>query len=406
VSEAGLPAARAPRQILHIDMDAFYASVEQHDDPSIAGKPVLVGARSPRAVVTTASYEARPFGVHSAMPMAQAVRLCPQAIVVPPRMERYAEVSETVFEILKTFTPLVEGLSLDEAFLDVTASGSLFGDGATIARKIKDAIFAETGLRASAGVAPCKFVAKIASDIHKPDALVVVRAEEAAAFLAPLPIERMWGVGAKTAPKLRSLGFRTLGDLATAEPRRVAELLGAWGTEAWALASGVDPRPVEPDRLAKSIGAEETFERDLRDREGLCRHLLEQSGRVARRLCREELGGTVVAVKVKFSDFSLVTRRMTLREPVADTDGIYAAARLLLDRIELVRGVRLTGVSVGGLAPVSPRPALFADDTEARRRKLEQVSLRIADRFGDAGVVRATLLGPGSRGDKVPRREG
>jgi len=180
------------RQILHVDMDAFYASVEQHDNPALRGKPVVVGGPSRRGVVTAASYEARPFGVHSAMPMAAALRLCPQAIVVPGRMDRYVEVSEMVFGVLRTFTPLVEGLSLDEAFLDVTASQSLFGDGETIAGKIKAAIFERTGLRASAGVAPCKFVAKIASDLKKPDGLVVVREGEVRAFLAPLPIERMW----------------------------------------------------------------------------------------------------------------------------------------------------------------------------------------------------------------------
>src|SRR5882757_4611062 len=180
------------RQILHVDMDAFYASVEQHDDPRLRGKPVLVGARSARGVVAAASYEARPFGVRSAMPMAWALRNCPDAIVVPPRMERYAEVSGVVFGVLERFTPMVEGLSLDEAFLDVTASQSLFGDGATIAAKIKKAIFETTGLRASAGVAPCKFVAKIASDLEKPDGLVVVAPDGVRDFLAPLPIERMW----------------------------------------------------------------------------------------------------------------------------------------------------------------------------------------------------------------------
>jgi DNA polymerase-4 len=388
--------ARPDRQILHIDMDAFYASVEQLDDPSLRGHPVLVGARSPRGVVAAASYEARPFGVHSAMPMAQATRLCPHAVVVPPRMARYAEASEAVFEILHRFTPLVEGLSLDEAFLDVTASGSLFGDGFAIARKIKDTILEETGLKASAGVAPCKFVAKIASDIEKPDALVVVPPRDVVAFLTPLPVERMWGVGAKTAPKLRSMGFETLGDLATADPRRLELLLGAWGKQAQALARGIDSRAVEPNRLAKSIGAEATFEHDVRDRAELRRHLLEQAGRVARRLCREELSGRVVVLKVKFSDFSLKTRRVTLSEPVADTDGVYAAACTLLDGVELVRPVRLTGVAVGDLTPLSPHPTLFADALRDRRQKLEQVSLRIADRFGDAGIVRATLLEPES----------
>jgi DNA polymerase-4 len=235
------------RKIIHIDMDAFYASVEQNDDPKLRGKPVIVGGPSRRGVVTAASYEARPFGVHSAMPMAEAQRLCPQAIVVPPRMARYAEVSGIVFEIFGRFTPLVEGLSLDEAFLDVTHSQSLFGDGATIARRIKDAVRRETGLVASAGVASSKFVAKVASDLRKPDALVVVPDGEEAAFLAPLVIERMWGVGKKTAPRLHAEGLRLIGDLARADPMRLEQLLGSWGREVHRLARGEDDRDVVPD---------------------------------------------------------------------------------------------------------------------------------------------------------------
>jgi len=333
------------RQILHVDMDAFYASVEQRDDPSLRGKPVLVGGRSGRGVVTAASYEARPFGVHSAMPMAHALRRCPQAIVVPPHMERYAEVSATVFEVLRTFTPLVEGLSLDEAFLDVTASQSLFGDGPTIAAKIKAAIHDKTELRASAGVAPTKFVAKIASDLEKPDGLVVVPAERVREFLAPLPIERMWGIGKKTAPKLHEAGLHTLGDLARADARALSTMLGTWGLEAQALARGIDPRNVEPNRAAKSVGAEETFERDLSDRASLERHLLEQAARVAHRLCREELLGRVIVVKVKYSDFSIQSRRMTLHEAVGDTDSIDSRSGSPTDRRG--RSPRLSELSDG-----------------------------------------------------------
>jgi DNA polymerase-4 len=380
------------RQILHIDMDAFYASVEQLDDPSLRGKPVLVGGHERRGVVMAASYEARPFGVHSAMPMAAALRHCPRAMVVMPRMARYAEVSHLVFEVLRTFTPLVEGLSLDEAFLDVTASQSLFGDGVTIARKIKEGIFARTGLRASAGVAPCKFVAKIASDIDKPDGLFVVRAPEVVDFLAALPIERMWGIGAKTAPKIHAAGLHTLGDLARADARRLEEVLGAWGLEAQALARGIDPRNVVPDRPAKSIGAEDTFERDISGREGLERHLLGQASRVARRLCREQLLGRVVVVKVKYSDFSIQSRRTTVVEPVGDTDSIFATVRGLLDRFDLSRPIRLTGVSVADLRAETTTATLFGEPEGARRRRLEHVSLEIADRFGARGIRRAALV--------------
>ncbi|HKQ68268.1 MAG TPA: DNA polymerase IV, partial [Polyangiaceae bacterium] len=343
------------RQILHVDMDAFYASVEQHDNPLLRGRPVVVGARSARGVVTAASYEARPFGVRSAMSMAQAMRLCPHAEVVPPRMERYAEVSEIVFGVLRNYTPLVEGLSLDEAFLDVTKSQALFGDGEAIARQIKADVFARTGLRASAGVAPCKFVAKIASDLQKPDGLVVVRASEVTAFLGPLPIERMWGIGQKSAPKLHAMGLHTLADIAEADARHLEDALGTWGIEAQALARGIDPRNVFPDRPAKSIGAEETFERDLVGPEPLLRHLLAQTGRVARRLCREHLLARVVVVKLKFSDFTIQSRRVTVREPVGDTDSIFAVARTLLDRFDLEKPVRLTGVSVSDLCTESSR---------------------------------------------------
>jgi DNA polymerase-4 len=324
--------------------------------------------------------------------MAAALRRCPEARVVMPRMARYAEVSELVFGVLRTFTPLVEGLSLDEAFLDVTASQSLFGDGATIARKIKDAIFRETGLCASAGVAPCKFVAKIASDEGKPDGLVVVRPAEVKDFLAVLPIERMWGIGVKTAPKIHAAGFHTLGDLANADARRLDHVLGAWGIEAQALARGIDPRNVMPDRPAQSIGAEETFDHDIRGREGLERHLLGQTARVARRLCLEHLLGHVVVVKVKYADFSIQSRRTTLVEPVGDTDSIFAVVRQLLGRFDLSRSIRLTGVSIADLRAESTAATLFGEPEGARRRRLEQVSAEIAERFGAKGIRRAALL--------------
>lgn len=374
-------------------MDAFYASVEQRDDPSLRGKPVLVGGRSRRGVVAAASYEARKFGARSAMPMTQALRLCPDAIVVPPNMAKYAKVSAQVFEIFRRFTPLVEGLSLDEAFLDVTESRSLFGDGEEVARKIKAAILAETGLTASAGVAPCKFVAKIASDMRKPDGLFVVRPEEVRSFLAPLPIEAMWGVWKKTAPKLRAAGFRTLGDLAHADTRRLEELLGPFGPAAKALAQGIDAREVVPDRDPHSIGAEETFEHDLLDLESIERALLAQASRVALRLSEAGQVGHIVVVKIKYADFSLKTRRVSLPAPVADTQSIYGAARGLLRRFSsLDQGVRLVGVAVAGLADASATRSLFPDEKEMRARKLEEVRKEIAHRFGKKGLTLAALL--------------
>jgi len=374
-------------------MDAFYASVEELDDPSLRGRPLIVGGAMRRGVVLAASYAARPFGARSAMPMAQALRLCPQAVVVPPRHGRYAEVSALVFDVFRRFTPLVEGLSLDEAFLDVTASQSLFGDGAAIAARIKATIRSEIGLTASAGVAESKFVAKIASDLQKPDGLVVVPRGGAEEFLAPLPIERMWGVGPKTAPRMRELGITTLGELARAEPATLERLLGTWGAEVQRLARGKDPREVEPDREAKSIGAEETYDEDLRDVPAIERTLLAHSQRVAQRLLHAGLAGRVVAVKLKYIDFTVRTRQATLPEPVADTGSIFEAARALLQRFRIAP-VRLTGVSVSDFVARDAPTTLFPDAAAAKRRVLERVMADVAGRFEGDGprLTRAGLL--------------
>jgi DNA polymerase-4 len=376
-------------------MDAFYASVEQRDDPTLHGKPVIVGGRSRRGVVLAASYEVRPLGVCSAMPMVEALRRAPNAIVVSPRHDRYAQASGEALAIFRRFTPLVEPLSLDEAFLDVTASRTLFGDGKTIASTIKADVRREMGLTVSAGVAPCKFVAKVASDIGKPDGLVVVAAAEVAAFLAPLPVERMWGIGPKTAPKMRALGYETIGDLARAGEGRLERLLGAWGAEVARLARGSDDRDVVANALARSIGAEETYEEDLVGTEAIARTLLDHAARVARRLVRAGLAARTVAVKIKYADFTLRTRRATLPEPVQDTDAIHRAAVELLARVPLDhRRVRLTGVSVGGIVRGQPEATLFPDAQADKRRTLEEVTARIAERFGDEGaVMRASLIG-------------
>jgi DNA polymerase-4 len=376
-------------------MDAFYASVEQRDDPGLRGKPVIVGGSSRRGVVLAASYEVRPFGVRSAMPMAEALRLAPHAIVVAPHRDRYEEASAQVLSVFHRYTPLVEPLSLDEAFLDVTSSGSLFGDGRAIASAIKQDVRRELGLTASAGVAPCKFVAKVASDLRKPDGLVVVESEEVAAFLAPLPVERMWGVGAKTAPRMRALGYQTLGDLARADDGALRRAIGSWGTEVARLARGLDSRDVVPDGLARSIGAEQTYEHDLVGAEAVAQTLLEHAARVARRLVRCNLCARNVAVKIKYSDFTLRTRRTTLSEPVQATDAIHDAAVSLLSRVPFEnRRVRLTGVSVSGLAPYAADRTLFPDVQTDKRRCLEEVAIRIADRFDNEwALTRASLLG-------------
>ena len=383
---------RDVRQILHVDMDAFYASVEQRDDPSLRGKPVIVGGKSRRGVVSAASYEVRRFGVHSAMPMAEALRLCPKAVVVEPHMSRYAEVSAQVFGIFRRYTPLVQGLSLDEAFLDVTASRSLFGDGRVIARRIKDEIRGELGLTASAGVARSKFVAKIASDLEKPDGLVVVP-EDVAAFLAPMPIERMWGIGAKTAPRLRALGYATLGDLARARTNELERALGTWGTQVARLARGEDDREVDPSGQAKTIGAEQTYERDLTARDDIERTLLVHAERIAQRLVEEGLSARIVVVKLKYADFTLRTRRTTLAEPVMDATSIHEAARRLLSEFPPRRdGVRLTGVSAAGLTEGPPPRLLIGGEAAEKRRKVEELVAKVKGKFGVEGMTRATLL--------------
>ena len=389
-------------------MDAFYASVEQRDDPSLRGKPVIVGGRSHRGVVLAASYEVRPFGVRSAMPMAQALRLAPQAIVVPPHPARYADASAAVFEIFRRFSPLVEPLSLDEAFLDVTASQSLFGDGASIARSIKDQVRTELALTASAGVAPCKFVAKVASDLGKPDGLLVVPPGGVAEFLAPLPVERMWGVGPKTAPRLRALGYLTLGDLARAGEGPLESILGSWGAHVARLARGDDERDVDPSGAARSIGAEVTHEEDLVGADAIRPKLLEHAERVARRLVRAGVSARTVTVKIKYADFTLRTRSATLPSPASDTDTLYRAAVDCLTRVPLEgRRVRLTGVSVSRLLEGGPAPALFPDAVADKRRAVEELTARIADKFGNEhAVTRATLIDARELNRKAARREG
>ena len=378
-------------------MDAFYASVEQRDNPELRGKPVLVGGRSRRSVVAAASYEARVFGARSAMPMGEALRRCPDAIVVSPRMGRYAEASDGAFAVFRRYTPLVEPLSLDEAFLDVTASTSLFGGGEAIARAIKSEIREALELTASAGVAPCKFVAKVASDLRKPDGLVVVAPGEERDFLAPLPVERMWGIGPKTAPKVRALGYATLGDLARADEDALERAFGRWGVQMARLARGDDDRDVVPDRLAKSIGAEQTYEEDLVGPDAVAASLLEHASRVARRLLRADVSAHTVTVKVKYADFTLVSRQLTLPEAVQDTDALHRAALAALARIPLEgKRVRLTGVSAGGIEEGPPQPTLFGDPRAAQRRALEGVAAKLADRFGDERVLtRGSLLGKG-----------
>jgi DNA polymerase IV len=398
------------RTILHVDLDAFYATVEQRDDPTLRGRPVIVGWPSKRGVVCAASYEARPFGVRSAMPMARAMQLCPQAAFIAPRMGHYSSVSAEFFKILHDYSPLVEGLSLDEAFLDATGEERLFGDGPAIGRTIKGRVRAELGLVASVGVAPVKFVAKIASDLGKPDGLLVVPDGGVIEFLHPLPVSRLWGVGETTERHLAELSLRTIGDVARVGERVIAGRLGReTSRHLAALARGEDPRDVVPERAPVSVGHEDTFDGDLRDREALVDHLLDQADRTCARLRDLGLRARVVTIKVKYANHDLVTRRITL--PRSTTDGrlVGRTARELLAHVPDVetRGVRLTGVSLSGLAARDGGGQLalpVAEEREAARgEQLGDALDKIAGKFGDRAIRRAVHLHEGPREVVWPR---
>jgi DNA polymerase-4 len=338
------------RRIIHLDMDAFYASVEQRDRPELRGRPVVVGGSSRRAVVAAASYEARTFGIRSAMPMFRARHLCPDLVVVDLRMDHYRAVSQQIRAILAAHTALIEPLALDEFYLDVSETMATIAAAGVLAGRLKDEIRAATGLTASAGVAPSKFVAKIASDLRKPDGLVIVEPEAVAAFLAPLPVSRMWGVGKVTERRLSEMGLATLADLAAADPARLGELLGKHGPRMVEFARGADERAVLASREPKSVSNETTFEEDTSDLVLLGEHVTRLAQRVCERLRRRGLAGRTVVLKLTYRNFEHATRRTTLAQPTSDPEVIAAQARALLDRSAAAsRLVRLVGVGVSGL---------------------------------------------------------
>ena len=394
--------------ILHVDMDAFYASVEERARPALVGKPVIVGGTPEgRGVVAAANYVARKFGVHSAMPAATAHRLCPHGVFLRPRMDHYAEVSDQIRAIFEKYTPLVEPLSLDEAFLDVTGSESLFGSAVRIGRAIKQEIGERLRLIASVGVAPNKFLAKIASDLEKPDGLVVLPIEEGPARLHPLPVERLWGVGPRTAEHLHAASVRTIGDLLKVPRPRLERCVGASAAgHLLSLARGEDDRPVETGREAKSISEERTYGADLTDPDDIDRALLERADGVARELRRCGLVGRTVQIKVRTGDFTTWTRARTLPEPTDLPEAIVAAARdLFREKIRLRgKGVRLLGVGISALEPEGHLPAkLFPDPAEERARRLAKAADAVRDRFGEEAVKRARLLRrPRGKKDKAP----
>ena len=391
------------RAILHVDMDAFYASVEVLDDPSLAGKPLIVGGMV-RGVVAAASYEVRKYGVHSAMPIREALRRCPHAVCVKPRMARYSAISRQVFGIFNEFTPEIEGLSLDEAFLDVTGSQRLLGSPMDIAQRIKRTIRERTGLTASVGVAENKLLAKIASDLNKPDGLCRIGADNLRSVLDPLPIGRLFGIGPKTLPKVQAQGIHTFGDMRTAPDAVLWRLFGKEAATLRARASGLDDRPVVPDRDEKSISSEETFDTDIRSDSQLQAHLTQLADKTAARLRAAQLLAGVVVVKVRRADFSTYTRRQSIEPPTADTAAVLAVAGRLLEswRAEYPDWpVRLLGVGVSGLAPAL-QGELFGGETVKNSRQDAAID-EIRKRFGNRGIVRGGLL-PAPGTDAKARR--
>ncbi len=384
----------AQRAILHVDMDAFYASVEQRDNPELRGKPLVVGGTTNRGVVAAASYEVRKFGVHSAMPIAEAMRRCPQLIRVAPRMSHYKEVSTHIFDVFREYTPLVEGLSLDEAFLDVTASRALLGSGPNIARSIKQAVRERTQLTASVGVAENKLVAKIASDLDKPDGLAIVTADNCRATLDPLPVSVIPGIGRQTLTRLHAVNIRTIADLRLASDHTLEPIFGRFAQRTRERASGIDNRAVVSDREEKSVSAEETFAVDLSDRQQMDRELLALSETTARRLRKSQLQAGTIQVKIRQSDFQTFTRQKSLQPPTNNTDQIFAIARELLTawlESNPDARIRLLGVGSSKLSPAEQRD-LFDFEDDSGPDGVDKALDEIQDRFGSASVGRARTL--------------
>ena len=393
---SGPPGDDAGCTVLHIDMDAFYASVELISRPELKGTPVIVGGGS-RSVVLSATYEARRFGVHSAMPMTRARRLCPQATVVEPSHGRYSRVSAGVMEIFRSVTPLVEPLSLDEAFLDVAGAVRRLGRPREIGQLIRDRVADEQGITCSVGVATTKFVAKLASTRSKPDGMLVVPASGVVAFLHPLPVGALWGVGEKTEKELTRLGLHTVGDIAHTPRNTLVRALGqAAGSHLHALSWGRDERRVVAHEPDKSIGAEETFSRDVDDPDVVRRELLRLAERTAARLRTAGLAGRTVSVKIRFADFTTITRARTLSEPTDVAAVLYATARQLYEALGLDRArLRLVGIRVEGLveSEFAPHQLLLGERAQGRR-EVEQAADRAARRFGDGTVRPASLVDP------------
>ena len=385
--------AKWPRVIVHADMDAFYAAIEQLDDPALRGRPLLIGPPSARGVVLTASYEARPFGVGSAMPMARARKLCPQALVVPPRFERYQEVSATIMRLFGEFSPHVEPLSLDEAFLDMTGSERLFGSPEQIGLRLKRAVRDATGgLAVSVGISGTKYVAKVASGHGKPDGLTIVAPADAAAWLAPQPVSNLWGAGPKTTARLEQLGLHTIGAVAALDPARLEGELGALGRRFLELARGLDPRGVSGERAARGLSSERTLETDVSTRGAIEAYLRSAAETVARRLRRRGERANGVLIKLKRTDFRIITRQRSLPRPTDVATELYAAGAALLDDIDLGAAFRLVGLGAFDLDSPAADSQLALPIVDGHARRLETTIDGVKERFGSGAVQRASEL--------------
>jgi len=378
------------RWIMHVDMDAFYASVEILDNPNLKGLPVIVGGRSARGVVSTCSYEARKFGVHSAMPLFEARRLCPHGVYLPVRPHRYAEMSGKIMAIFRETSPLVEQLSIDEAFLDLTGMERL-GGAETIAHQVQDRIQEELKISASVGLAPNKFLAKLASDMDKPHGFVKITPGEAEAMLAPMPVTKIFGIGRSAEDKLKQFGIEKIGQLASADVTILRKVFGINAEQVKRLALGLDDRPVVNEEEAKSIGKENTFDYDLTDFESCRDEVLDLSGQVGWRLRRENLAGHTVTLKVKFADFHTITRSSTGDRLIAWDEEIFSLAEQMLRKINVKPGVRLLGVSVSNLFRPEDEPVLgFAEDERMQRRNRAIDSLK--SKFGE-NIIKRGIVG-------------
>ncbi len=381
------------KTILHVDLDAFFASVEQRDDSRLRGKPVVIGADPKggrgRGVVSTCSYEARPFGIRSAMPISKAFHLCPHAIFVQPHFEKYNQASRKVFAIFNDFTPHIQGLSIDEAFLDITTSHHLFGGPVKTAKYLKERVRKEVGLTASVGIAPVNFVAKIASDLSKPDGLLEVSASRILDFLHPLPIERLWGVGPKTAESLHRLGIQTIGQLSKFSLADMQKTYGDGGEHLYNLSRGIDPREVKENIEVKSISHEHTFDCDTGNGEVILATLLDLSEQVSRRLRKDDLKGKTITIKIRLKDFSTFTRAVTLRERTNYTDVIFMKAKdLFKNFFKTGMQIRLIGIRVNNFVDAYVQDSLFSNPVDERLEKIHSAVDLIKNKFGESAIGR------------------